>query len=122
MKHYRAHSARLWDRWAELHVASKYCNVAGFKAGKSSLKWLELQELGPVRGRALLHLQCHFGLDTLSWAREGAHVTGIEFSRTGIHLSRQLAWETGLEASFKHADVYNLRCSAEYPFDIAITS
>ena len=57
-----------------------------FKAGKTSLKNIELTELGNVQGKSLLHLQCHFGLDTLSWAREGAKVTGVDFSEEAINL------------------------------------
>ena len=63
-----------------VHEKSAFYDVAGFKAGKTTLNPLELEELGDVKNKTLLHLQCHFGLDTLSWAREGAKVTGIDFS------------------------------------------
>ena len=68
---------RHWDEVVDVHIASEFYDVAAFKAGRSKLKPVELAELGDVRGKTLLHLQCHFGLDTLSWARhEGAIVSG----------------------------------------------
>ena len=71
-----------------------------FKAGKSALKPLELGELGDVRGKTMLHLQCHFGMDTLSWAREGAVVTGVDFSTAAIDEARGLALELSIDARF----------------------
>ncbi|MCH8962126.1 MAG: hypothetical protein IH820_12585 [Bacteroidetes bacterium] len=66
----------LWEGWTKLHTASAFYDVDGFKAGHSTLKPVERDELGDVSGKTLLHLQCHFGLDTLSWAHEGTVVTG----------------------------------------------
>ena len=90
---------RLWDTWAGIHAHSEFYRVQEFKAGKTSLRHIELQELGAVAGRSLLHLQCHFGLDTLSWARLGATVIGVDFSPEGIRLARLLVptFQTGLE-------------------------
>ncbi len=85
--------------------------MEGFKAGGTSLLPLELEELGPLvsEGTTLLHLQCHFGLDTLSWARRGARVVGLDFSDAAVALARRLAAETGLDgrAEFVCADVYD---------------
>jgi hypothetical protein len=64
-----------WDKRTGVHVDSKFYDVAGFLAGQSSLPPIDLQQVGEVAGKSLLHLQCHFGLDTLSWARLGAEVT-----------------------------------------------
>src|SRR5206468_3957002 len=69
-----------WNELTAIHARSRFYDVAGFKAGRCSLRPLEVEELGDVAGRSLLHLQCHFGLDTLSWARRGARVTGVDFS------------------------------------------
>ena len=62
----------------------------GFKKGKNSLNAYELEEVGDVKGKKLLHLQCHFGQDTLSWSRLGAKCTGIDLSNEGIELAKKL--------------------------------
>src|SRR3954471_21265010 len=92
----RAH----WDEVVPLHVESEFYDVASFKAGVSSLSPVELTEVGDVRGKTMLHLQCHFGMDTLSWARMGAIVTGMDFSGPAMEAARALAAETGMEARF----------------------
>ena len=105
-----------------IHVASEMYDVAGFKAGKSKLKPVEREELSGVAGKTLLHLQCHFGLDTLSWAREGAIVTGVDFSEPALAAARQLAADTGIEARFILSDVYSLPEKLDEQFDIVFTS
>lgn len=112
----------MWDDWARLHVRSAFYDVAGFKAGRTALKSVELEELGEVAGRSLLHLQCHFGLDTLSWARLGARVTGIDFSGEAIRLARELAAELSIPATFICSDLYRLPEALEGQFDIVFTS
>src|SRR3982751_2373327 len=82
-----------WDETVPLHVNSPFYDVDAFRGGKTSLYELELGEVGNVKGKTLLHLQCHFGMDTLSWAREGAFVTGIDFSAAAIDQARALASE-----------------------------
>lgn len=95
-----------WDERVPIHVASDFYDVAGFRAGRSPLRDFELPEVGDVAGRRLLHLQCHFGLDTLSWARRGATVTGLDFSAPAIETARGLAAEIGVDARFVVSDVY----------------
>ena len=112
----------LWDHWADLHLHSALYDVAGFKAGRSSLQPIELAELGGVAGKSLLHLQCHFGMDALSWARLGAKVTGVDFSGRAIALARSLADELRLPARFVHSDVYGLPSVLQGQFDIVFTS
>ena len=73
-----------WDLRTRVHVDSASYGVESFKQGRNSLRPIELEELGDVTGRSLLHLQCHFGMDTLSWARLGARVTGADFSEDAI--------------------------------------
>ncbi len=75
---------RNWDERVPIHRRSAFYDAAGFLAGKSSLEPDEPEELGDVAGRSLLHLQCHFGMDTLSWARLGADVTGLDFSSEAV--------------------------------------
>jgi SAM-dependent methyltransferase len=120
-EHRRANRA-LWNNWTALHARSSYYDVEGVKAGKSTLTSIEIDELGDVVGKSLLHLQCHFGLDTLSWARRGAEVTGVDFSEQAIELARSLAGELGLPARFVHSDVYDLPAALRDEFDIVFTS
>jgi SAM-dependent methyltransferase len=75
-----------------------------------------------VAGKRLLHLQCHFGLDTLSWARLGALVTGVDLSDVSIDLARALACETGIQAHFVCADVQRLGGRFDGEFDVVVTS
>jgi SAM-dependent methyltransferase len=89
-----------WDERTPIHVRADFYDVAGFKAGRCSLGPQEVVDLGSVAGKRLVHLQCHFGLDTLSWARRGAIVTGLDFSAPAIEAARALAAETGLDARF----------------------
>jgi SAM-dependent methyltransferase len=81
-----------------------------------------VDEVGDVDGKDLLHLQCHFGLDTLAWAQRGAHVTGVDFSERAIALARSLAAETGLEARFIHSDVLELDQALDGDFEVVFTS
>jgi SAM-dependent methyltransferase len=112
----------LWDAWTDLHVESAFYDVASFRAGASSLKSIELDAVGDVRGAQLLHLQCHFGLDTLSWARRGAHVTGVDFSPRAISLAMSLAAELGIDASFVCSSVLELPAEWSDRFDVVFTS
>ena len=112
----------LWDQWTRLHAASAFYDVDGFKEGKSTLMPVERAALGDVAGKTLLHLQCHFGLDTLSWAREGAIVTGVDFSPDAIDLARSLSDELHLPATFLCANIYDLPEEPEAQFDIVFTS
>jgi len=111
-----------WNEVTPIHARSDYYDVEGFKSGKSTLRPIELEELGDVSGKSLLHLQCHFGLDTLSWARLGARVTGVDFSDRAIDLARRLSKETGIEASFVHSDIYDLPKNLDGDFDVVFTS
>jgi SAM-dependent methyltransferase len=96
-----------WDERVPLHTSSDFYDVEGFKAGREPLETFELEDLGDVSGRSLVHLQCHFGLDTLSWARHGARVTGLDFSAPAIEAARKLAADIGVKADFVCADVYD---------------
>src|SRR5436853_4157193 len=113
-----------WNELAPLHARSAFYDVAGFKAGKTSLRPLELAEVGDVAGKALLHLQCHFGMDTLSWARLGAQVTGIDFSDKAIAIAQNLSQELNLDTTFICTELYNLPdvLDAAGAFDIIYTS
>lgn len=112
---------RKWDESVPLHVAAPSYDVPAFLRGKSTLEPLEVAEMGPVRGRSLLHLQCHFGLDTLSWARRGATVTGVDFSPAAIRAARRLAREAGIRATFVRSNVYDVPSVLSGPYDIVYT-
>jgi SAM-dependent methyltransferase len=116
----------LWDRWTQLHMApqSDYAEpLARFRAGQTTLQETEIAELGDLTGKTLLHLQCHFGLDTLSWARRGAIVTGVDFSQEAIATARALSVEAGIAAQFICADVLELEPpAAGERFDVVYTS
>ena len=110
-----------WDESVPHHVASASYDVPSFLRGKTSLRPLEIREMGSVRGKALLHLQCHFGMDTLSWARRGAVVTGADFSLPAVRAARRLAQRAGITATFLHTNVYDLPDSLDSQFDIVYT-
>lgn len=112
----------LWNGLTPMHAKSKFYDVDGFKKGKSSLNIIELEEVGNVSGKTLLHLQCHFGLDTLSWARLGAKVTGVDFSSKAIALANSLKEELKIEAHFIACNVYDLKDTLHRTFDIVFTS
>jgi SAM-dependent methyltransferase len=111
-----------WDELTPIHARSPFYDLDGFRAGKSSLHSIELEELGDVRGKSLLHLQCHFGQDTLSWARLGAQVTGVDFSEKAIALARSLADDLGIEARFICTTIAQLPAVLADSFDIVFTS
>lgn len=112
----------LWDQWTGEHEKSPFYDLAGFKAGKDRLRSIELEELGQVDGKTLLHLQCHFGLDTLAWARRGALVTGVDFSEKSIALARSLSQELNIPARFYYAEINRLPDFLSGEFDIVFTS
>jgi SAM-dependent methyltransferase len=113
----------LWDEWTAIHERSAFYDLDGFKRGGIRLSPYEIEEVGDVAGCTLLHLQCHFGIDTLSWARLGAHVTGIDFSQPAIDLARSVADEIGFpEARFVRSDLYTLPSVLEGDFDVVYTS
>ncbi len=123
----RAANLALWNHWTKIHEKSAYYDVEGFLAGRTSLWPLELDELGPLvgEGTTLLHLQCHFGLDTLSWARRGAQVVGLDLSDEAISLARRLAGEAGLSgrAEFLCSDLYDAdQHLGERLFDVVFVS
>ncbi|MER7706726.1 methyltransferase [Kitasatospora sp. NPDC097605] len=112
-----------WDGRVPVHVASDFYDVPGFVEGKESLRDFELAEVGEVSGKSLLHLQCHFGQDTLSWARHGATVTGLDFSRPAVETATELAGRIGMDsARFVVSDVYEAVAALDgQRFDIVYT-
>jgi 2-polyprenyl-3-methyl-5-hydroxy-6-metoxy-1,4-benzoquinol methylase len=128
---YFEENKQAWNKRTGVHKDSAFYDLASFKQGKSSLNKIELEELGDVKGKSLLHLQCHFGMDTMSWAREGAIVTGVDLSDEAIKLAKELSAELNIPADFICANVYDLLSALkvsptggdlEGAFDIVFTS
>ncbi len=111
-----------WNQRVAVHKDSSFYDKAGFKAGKNVLTTIELNEVGDVNGKSLLHLQCHFGLDTLSWSRLGAKCVGVDLSDEAIKLAREINEETKLDARFICSNVYDLKDHLDEKFDIVFTS
>lgn len=111
-----------WDKRAKIHISSEFYDVEGFISGASSLTEIELSELGNVGGKKLLHLQCHFGLDTLSWAREGAIVTGVDLSPVAIEKADEIRDRVKVQGNFICSDVYEFGKSTQAEYDIVFTS
>ena len=111
-----------WNKKVPVHLSSEFYDVNQFIKGKSTLNKIELDLLGNIEGKELLHLQCHFGLDTLSLARLGAKVTGVDFSGNAIEAARALANRTGIDATFICCDIYSLPEYLDHKFDIVFTS
>jgi len=122
MNDYFKTNQQLWDAKTAFHKNSEFYDLENFKKGKSSLNKYELDALGDVSGKSLLHLQCHFGQDTLSWARMGAKCTGADLSGKSIELAQQLNKELGLDAKFVQSNVLELDENLEGQFDIVFTS
>ena len=111
-----------WNKRTAVHTKSAFYNVEAFKQGQTSLNATELLEVGDVHGKSLLHLQCHFGMDTLSWARQGAIVTGVDFSEAAIDYARALSNELEITAEFICCNVYDLPTHLTRQYDIVFTS
>lgn len=121
-QHFFDENKNTWNLKTKEHTKSEFYNVEQFKKGTCSLNSFELSELGDVAGKSLLHLQCHFGLDTLSWSRRGAVCTGIDFSGEAIKFAKNLANELKLKTNFIECNVYDVQEKVEGLFDIVFTS
>ncbi len=111
-----------WNLKAPIHAASDFYQLEAFKKGASSLHRYELEALGDVAGKTLLHLQCHFGQDTLSWSRKGAKCTGVDLSDQAIAMARELNEELELDATFVCCNVLDTAAHVQSQFDIVYTS
>lgn len=115
-----------WDARAEIHAHSSFYDVKGFidnpEAISREVEW-DRRVVGDVRGKDLLHLQCHIGTDTLSWARLGAHVVGLDLSSKSLHYARRLAADAGADIEFVCGNVLEAdRLVGGRTFDVVYTS
>src|SRR5690606_6870502 len=112
----------LWNEKTKHHVESEFYDMQGFEKGETSLKEIELELLGDIRGKKILHLQCHFGQDSLSLARMGANVTGVDLSDSAIAKAQELAGKLEVDAQFICSDIYDLPNNLDEQFEIVFTS
>lgn len=114
----------LWDEWSEIHASSDFYDLSSFISGEHGIRLqdYELEEIGDVAGKDLLHIQCHIGTQTLSWARLGANVTGTDFSEVGLAKARELADAIDVPARFVRSETYKLPEVLQGEFDIVYMS
>ena len=112
----------LWNQRTSVHKDSEFYNLAAFKAGENVLTPIELNEVGDVKGKSLLHLQCHFGMDTLNFSRMDAKCTGVDLSDGAIRLAQEINNELKLDAKFVCCNVLDTSEYVKEKFDIVFTS
>ena len=122
MNHFVRKNRDLWDEWAEINYRSRFYDVEGYKRQRTPLDELARENLGDLSGKRVLHLQCHFGLDTLRIAELAGEVVGVDFSPKAISLARDLAYELGSTARFVESDIYALPELLREEFDIIFAS
>jgi 2-polyprenyl-3-methyl-5-hydroxy-6-metoxy-1,4-benzoquinol methylase len=113
---------KTWNNKTDVHIASEFYDMEGFLNGKSTLNSIELELLGDVKGKKILHLQCHFGQDSMTLSRMGAKVTGIDFSEKAIEKAKEFANQLHLDTQFICCDVYETLQHINEEFDIVFTS
>lgn len=111
-----------WNERVPYHLQSDFYNMKDFLKNKSSLQSIELGLLGNVNNKTILHLQCHFGQDSISLAKMGAYVTGVDFSEAAIEAARKLSTDTYCTAEFICCNIYDLGNHLDKSFDIVFTS
>lgn len=111
-----------WNNRTESHLKSEFYDLDGFLKGKTSLNDIEINLLGEIKGKKILHLQCHFGQDSISLSRLGAHVTGVDFSDKAIESAKQIAKKTQSDTTFICCDIYDLPDHLDETFDVVFTS
>lgn len=122
MENYLEINRNSWNAKVEPHLKSDFYFVDEFLNGRTSLNSIELNLLGDISGKEILHLQCHFGQDSISLARMGAKVTGIDLSDKAIEAAKELNEKCGTDAEFLVSDVYELPKNLNQKFDIVYTS
>jgi SAM-dependent methyltransferase len=117
-----ASNRALWDEWAAVHAAGDWYDLDAVRSGTEKLRTYEIEEVGDVAGKSLLHLQCQIGTDSIAWARRGADVTAVDFSPVAIEIATQLAHDTGVDAQFVVSDVMRLPENLTGAWDIVYAS
>lgn len=122
MPDYTKINTKWWNSITPFHAKSSLYNVKKFRKTKNSLQHIEIEELGNVRGKKILHLLCHFGMDSLSLVQKGAKVTGVDISSEAITLAKKLSSELKIPAEFICSDVYKLENVLSKKYDIIFLS
>ena len=122
MDKYSETNRTLWDARTEIHVKSSFYDMEAFKRSRNSLMTIEKPILSELSGEKVLHLQCHFGQDTLSIAQYGAEVTGVDFSQKAVNTARSLSEELQIPSTFVESDIYQLQDHLTGQFDFIFTS
>ena len=122
MNNYLEVNKSLWNQRTLSHIGSDFYDVEGWLKGRSLMSEIEVEPMGDISGKSILHLQCHFGQDTLTMARKGASVTGVDLSENAIAEAKKLAERAGLEGRFICCDLYNLPNYLDEQFDIVFSS
>ncbi len=121
-QNYISINKQAWNKKTPVHFESEFYNNKDFIAGKNSLNSFELELLGDVKGKKILHLQCHFGQDSISLARMGAEVTGVDLSDVSVKMANELSDKTNTPVRFVECDLYSLADVLDEKFDIVFTS
>lgn len=119
---YLAINKQSWNNRTDAHLKSAFYDLDGFLKGKSSLNDIELNLLGNIEGKSILHLQCHFGQDTISLSQLGAEITGVDLSDKAIESAKSIASQMNSTAKFICCNIYDLPNHLEQKFDIIFTS
>lgn len=122
MENYLEINRHAWNSKVDTHLQSDFYFLEEFVAGKTSLNSIELSLLGDVSGKDILHLQCHFGQDSIALSRLGANVTGMDLSDKAITAAKALAMRCGTDTQFINSDVYDLPNVLDQKFDIVYAS
>jgi SAM-dependent methyltransferase len=121
-KNYIEINRRSWNDRVDAHLNSAFYDLEGFLKGNTSLNEIEINLLGDIKDKSVLHLQCHFGQDTISLERQGAKVTGVDLSDKAIESARKLSEITRTNSRFICCDIYDLPNHLTDKFDIVFTS
>lgn len=121
-KNYIEINKQSWNNRIDTHLKSEFYDLNGFLNGKTSLNDIELNLLGNIKGKSILHLQCHFGQDSISLSRLGADVTGIDLSDKAIESAKLISKKTDSNITFICCDIYDLPNHLDKQFDIVFTS
>lgn len=113
---------KLWNTKTPIHVKSDFYKMEGFMKGETSLRKIELALLPDLKGKTILHPQCHFGQDTLSLERMGAQCTGVDFSSVAIQKAKDIRDELGMNSEFVFCNVLDMDQHIEKQFDIVYCS
>ena len=120
LKQYIEINKKAWDKRTPIHIKSNFYNNQKFIIEGNSLQSIEINALGNIEGKEILHLQCHFGQDSISLAKKGAKVTAIDFSKVAIFEAKKLSKIMMVDVEFIESDVLDI--DIDRKFDIVFTS